>query len=183
MSVGKSLRSWRLAVLLVGGAVASLGSGCKREVQTTPSEPAPVASSAASLPVDHLLPGELAEGAARAYGLVLPRGFVVTQRFEGSIFAHGSADTEATTAFVRRRITSSTEELGPGRTTFQNAKIKGASDAPFVRIDISAENPGTLIVVRDLSPVQVEQGLSQEERWRRAGLKPNGELLDPKRSF
>ena len=39
------------------------------------------------------------------------------------------------------------------------------------------------LVVRDLTPPPVVPGLSEEERWRRTGLRPNGQPLDPNNTF
>jgi hypothetical protein len=38
----------------------------------------------------------------------------------------------------------------------------------------------TQMVVRDVTPPPVPSGETDEDRWRRAGLRPDGRLLDPK---
>jgi hypothetical protein len=158
--------------------------GCKRGAR---QEPSPAASASASLeaplPVDTVLPGELGEGTEKAYGLVLPRNYVIVRRFEGAIFAEGSARAEQAANYVRRRIVASSVEVGASQTIFQGARAKGNGDAPFVRIEVAETNQGSKIVLRDLTPAPVVPGLSDEERWRRAGLKPNGEVLDPQHAF
>ena len=177
----------RLAPLgaVVVAASAALSMGC-RGSGARPG-PAPLASALPSapsgpLPSDHLLWGELAEGPERVLGLALPRGFLVTKRFDGEVVARGSASPERVANYVRRRIEAASVEVGPTRTIFQSARVKGGS-GPLLRIDVTDASEGAEIVLRDLSPVPVPSGLTEEERWRRAGLKPNGDLLDPTKAF
>ena len=136
--------------------------------------------SAAPVPVDHLLPGELAEGSENAYGLVLPRGFVVDQRFEDAIHASGHGSPEHVSAFVRRRLVVSTVEVGPARTIFASARSK---TGVAITVEITDRDNRVELVVRDLTPPPVVPGLSEEERWRRTGLRPNGQPLDPNNTF
>lgn len=138
------------------------------------------ASSAAPVPADHLLPGELPEGKEIAYGLALPRGFVVDQRFEDAVHASGNGSPEHVSAFVRRRIQVSTVEVGPARTIFAAARSK--TGVP-ITVEITDRDNRVELVVRDLTPPPVVPGLSEEERWRRAGLRPNGQPLDPNNTF
>lgn len=171
-------------VLAVG--VGSLVAGCRR-----PPDDAPPASRGATtappplsaLPPDHLAPGELPEGTETAFGLALPRGFTVTARFDDSIFARGQSSPENVTNYVRRRVEAGATDVGPSRTVFGGARAKGKPNAPFVRIEVVEIPGGTEIVVRDLTPPPIEKGLSEEERWKKAGLKPNGEVLDPTHAY
>ncbi len=161
---------------------AMLGvTACREPRETTRVvSSAVVSASAAPLPVDHLLPGELAEGKESAYGLILPRGFVVDQRFEDAIHASGNGSPEHVTAFVRRRLTVSTVEVGPARTIFAAARSK--TGVP-ITVEITERENRVEVVVRDLTPPPVTPGLSEEERWRRTGLRPNGQPLDPNNTF
>lgn len=156
-------------------------TGCREAPVTTRmvASAAPSAS-AAPVPVDHLLPGELAEGKESAYGLPFPRGFVVDQRFEDAVHVSGSGSPEHVTAFVRRRLTVSTVEIGPARTIFASARTK--TGVP-VTVEITERENRVEVVVRDLTPPPIAPGLSEEERWRRTGLRPNGQPLDPNNTF
>lgn len=161
----------------------ALGASACREAPPAPTrtvQSAVAVASAAPVPVDHLLPGELAEGKEDAYGLVLPRGFAVDQRFEDAIHASGSGSPEHVSAFVRRRIVVSTVEVGPARTIFAAARSK--TGIP-ITVEITDRENRVELVVRNLTPPPVAPGLSEEERWRRTGLRPNGQPLDPNNTF
>lgn len=141
---------------------------------------ASVVASAEPLPVDRLLPGELAEGVESAYGLPLPRGFVVERRFEDSVHAVGQSTGERVSAFLRRRMVISTVEVGPARTIF--ARARSGTGVP-ITVEVTDRDGRVEVLVRNLTPPPVVPGLSEEDRWKRTGLKPNGGLLDPDRTF
>jgi hypothetical protein len=136
-----------------------------------------------ALPVDYQLPGELGEGPEKTFGLILPRRFSVRARFEHASSSFGDSSPEQVSNYVRRRVEAATVEVGPARTIFQSAKVKGQPSAPLLRIEIADAPEGSEIVVTDLSPVPVVPGLTEEERWRRQGLRPDGRLLDPRTTF
>ena len=37
------------------------------------------------------------------------------------------------------------------------------------------------MIVRDTTPAPVEPGLTEEQRWQKAGLTPSGQIADPKK--
>ena len=169
----------RVAAALALAVLAS--SSCKRreEVVAPPlPKTVPRASTSAELPADRLAPGELAEGTADAFGVKLPRGFSIVRSFEDEISADGPSQPEQVANYLRRRVDAASVEIGPGSTVFVDARAKAHSERTL-RIDVFGKRGGTEIVVRDRTPPAVEPGLSEEERWRRNGLKPNGEPLDP----
>jgi hypothetical protein len=179
------IRSPRARAGLVAGlAVAGLAACHRTEPPPAPqaqpsAEPAP--ESSAPLPPDHLLWGELPEGSEKAFGLLLPRTFQVTRRFEREVAAEGAAPPELLANYIRRHIENSSVEVGPTHTIFRNAHPKGGG--PPLRIDVTLVSGGSQILVIDLTPPPVPTGLSEAERWRQAGLKSNGELLDPNHVF
>lgn len=170
---------------VVSLAVA-LVAGCQRGAEPAPSAQPAAASSAvpvvSALPADHTLPGELAEGPVRVGGLTLPAGFHVDRAFEGETHARGSASPEQTANYLRRRLDVGNPEIGATRTIFPAAHVRGAGGNPL-RVEVNESGGGSEIVVIELKPAPVDPSLSQEERWRRAGFKPQGGLLDPQKSF
>lgn len=165
---------------LAAGVV--LVTGCGR----TTGEPAPAPSAAppvaSQLPVDHTLPDELPEGPVKVLGLALPRGFVVARVFEGQTIVRGDAPTERAATYLRRRLDVGSVEVGATRTLFPSAHVRGVLGNPL-RIEVNERGSGSEIVIYELKAPPVDPTLSQEERWRRAGFKPSGGLLDPQKAF
>jgi hypothetical protein len=52
-----------------------------------------------------------------------------------------------------------------------------------VTIEITDRSGQVELVVRDLTPPPIPQGLSDEERWKRAGLRPDGTPIDPSKVY
>lgn len=165
-------------------ATLPLAGACKRtvppdpQVRATPS----AAASVAALPVDALEPGELQEGTEKVYGLTLPRSFKVVREFDGVAYCAGSGRPENVSNYIRRRVDARTVELGPARTVFPTVQVNG-STGKKLRIEVASGNGETELIIRDVTPPAIEPGLTEEERWKKAGLKPSGGLLNPDTTF
>lgn len=171
-------RSVLTAVVIVVLATACDRPSTQGNYQAAPS------SSVAPLPADRLAPGELPEGPEKAFGLAIPRTFSVARRFDDSVFASGVASPEMLANYVRRRIEADTVEVGPTRTIFVRARVKGAgAKSALLRIEVGEGGLGTELVVRNVTPAPIVPDLSEEERWKREGLTPQGKVLDPTRVF
>jgi hypothetical protein len=150
--------------------------GCaKRESPPPAPVPAPASSIASA---DRLLPGELAEGHERAMGLAVPRDMRLLRVFDDSAVARGRIAADAVSNYVRKRVDASSVEIGAARTVFPKAHVKGQPDSKVVRIEVLADVDSTELMLRDLTPPEVPVGLSEEERWRKAGVVP-GKPFDP----
>jgi hypothetical protein len=159
---------------------ALVALGCDGEDRVVgPGSGAPGAS--AKKPVDRLAPGELAPGRLDAFGLVLPRDLSVDARFHDQVHASGPVTPEALANYVRTRVEVAHVEIGAARTVFPRARIKGAPAERLYRVEVVPSGPRTRLVIRDITPPPTVQGISEEERWRRAGMTPGGELIDPKK--
>lgn len=141
-------------------------------------QPAPPAPSSRASSVDHLLPGELAEGKERALGLALPRDLRVVRSFQQSVVARGRVNPEALTDYVRRRVSASAVETSLERTTFARVHVNSEPPGKQVKIDIVRDEEATMLLIEDTTPPEQTPGLSEEERWRRAGVNPQNPL-DP----
>jgi hypothetical protein len=161
------------------GLLASAG-GCRKA--PAPVEQTAPSAAPARLPADRLAPGELAVGDGDVFGLPVPRGMVVLGRAPDSALLIGEVTPEAVANYVRDRVVVSHVEVAAGRTVFPRARIKdGPADRVF-RIDVVQEYRSTKLFVTDVTPPPPPApGLSDAERWRRAGFSADGRALDPKR--
>jgi hypothetical protein len=102
----------------------------------------------------------------------------VRARFDDVIFVAGDVPAHRVANYVRQRVVADKVETGPMKTIFPHAVVR---DQPGVELAIliSPHGDATEIQVRNLSLVKSTPGLTQEERWRAAGFKPDGTLLDP----
>jgi hypothetical protein len=132
-------------------------------------------------PLDRLARGELAPGKADAFGLLLPRRLRVEAEFPREVHASGRVPPEALANYIRKRVTVQHVELGAARTVFPQARINAGDSSRRYRIEVVAGRGGTTrLVVRDVTRAAAAQGLSQQERWRRAGIGPDGRPLNLK---
>jgi hypothetical protein len=172
----------RTAALLAAGFALASAVGCNRKAdERTPSASTPqVHASAASRPIDRLAADELAAGSALAFGFVIPQRMTIRATFPDAIHAAGPVTPQALTNYVRERVSVAHVEVAATRTTFPKARIKGAASERLYQFEIVSEGPETRLVIRDVTPPPVVQGLSDAERWRRAGMTPDGKPLNEK---
>jgi hypothetical protein len=170
----------RSAKLLLLGL---LTAACEDDAPVVPADygHAPSQTAGSARGPDRLAPGELAEGKSEMYGLFLPRGVRVKARFPKEAHASGRVSVGALSAYVRKRVDVQHVELAKGRTVFPNARVKGGPQDKLFRIEVVAGRGGTTtLLMRDLTRPAAPQGISEQERWRRAGLTPDGKILDMK---
>jgi hypothetical protein len=132
--------------------------------------------------VDRAVPGEIAEGSELAFGFPLPRRMRVSARFPDAVHAEGDIPAERLANYVRQRVVAEGVETGPAKTVFSRATVKTAPQR-MLRIEVVSRSTETVLLIRDQTapPPPSDPGLSQEERWRQKGLKPDGSPLDPTR--
>jgi hypothetical protein len=156
-------------------SVVAIGA-CKRA-------PPPPPSVQDAGPVDHLAPGEVAEGREKAYALALPQASSVRTRFGGTIGVVSTLSPEQLSNFVRARVKEGRVVTGTSSTRFENVIVPSE---PQRRLTIDVR-PSRLVdglrsemTVQDVTPPPIEPNLTEEERWKKAGLTPDGRPLDPK---
>jgi hypothetical protein len=105
----------------------------------------------------------------------------VLGRAPDSAVLFGEVAPEAVANYVRDRVAVSHVEVAAGRTVFPQARIKdGPADRVF-RIEVIREFRATKVVLTDVTPPPPPPpGLTDAERWRRAGFSADGRALDPK---
>ena len=167
-------------LLFLALLVAALAGGCNRDrdvtIVTLPS------ASASKPPVDHLAPGELLEGDAKAFGLVLPRGVRVDHAFADVVYASGTVAPDALANNVRARVREGKITAGASSTVFDKVRVPAVPDHDLDIVVRPAEGTpvmGAKIEVRDVTPTKSPPMPDEAARWNAAGLKPNGQVLDP----
>jgi hypothetical protein len=170
--VGKTSSRGRAACL----ACAALAIGCKsRDVPVASTRPGAPAPSATVHARDHIVPGELVEGDQTAFGLKLPRGTVLTASFPQQILFQSPAKASDLANYVRARVEMGTVTVGAAATDFTRVQVPTNPGRELViHVEPLASGTGSAITVRDVTPPPFNPNLTNEERWRQAGLKPGG---------
>jgi hypothetical protein len=144
-------------------------------------KPAPSAAPTGKKPVDRLLPGELSPGDGNVFGLAVPSGMSIKGAFEQVAYLEGNVPPESLANYVRDRVDVEHVEIGVARTVFPNARIRGGAADRSYEIEVVAGNASpTRLVVKDVTPhgANGPPTMTDEERWRQAGRRPDGKPLD-----
>jgi hypothetical protein len=160
-------------------ATAAAGLSCRSASKPKPSAPAPAKS--VEKPLDRLLPGELSPGEGHVFGLAVPKGMTVRDSVRDSAFLEGNVPPESLANYVRDRVEVERVEIGVARTVFPSARIRGGAADRSYEIEVVAGNgTPTRLVVRDVTPHgrNGPPDMTDAERWRQAGLTPDGKPLD-----
>lgn len=136
-------------------------------------------SRPAPKPVDRLAPNELEPGTTKAFGLVVPKRMRLERLYPDAAHIVGNVSPTAAANYVRQRVDATQVEIAAARTIFPDVHIKGGPPDRTFRIEIVAERGKTQIVIRDVTPPPTAPGLTEAQRWKQAGLTPNGKLIDP----
>jgi hypothetical protein len=134
------------------------------------------------VPLDHLAPDELAAGKTEVYGFPVPRDMEVESRIADRAYLSGRVSPEALANYVREQVVVSHVEIGAARTVFPMARIKAGSKDRLFTLEVLPDGPRTRLVIKDVTPPPPPPpGLTDAERWRAAGLTPDGRPLDPQK--
>lgn len=163
------------ALLLASAALASCR--CERdEDEALVRNPVPTAT-------DRLLPGEELPGRPRVFGIEVPEGMRIAARFPEVVHLTGQVKLDAVTRYFEKHVVTSQVELGAGRATFPAATVKGDEKQRVYRIEVVSDRGTTSVQMRDVTPPPVPEGLSEKQRWERAGLNADGSLKDPLKTY
>ena len=173
------LRSGAGAVTLLLLSIAQLA--CSKRETGELDLPSVQPSSSSKTSADRLTPGELPPGTEKAFGLILPRGLRVERAYKNAVHARGRLRAEEVANYIRKRVLTSHVEVGAARSVFPKVRIKAGDVSKLYRIEVTRQRAETLVVVKDVTPPAVTKGLSDAERWKRAGLTPDGKPLDLKK--
>jgi len=125
---------------------------------------------------DRLQAGELLPNKQQIFGIEVPRGLRVASRFTDVVQLTGHLKPETVANYFRQHVLAQHVEIGPNRTVFPRVYVKNDPKKRIYRIEIVAHRNLTTVNMRDITPPPVTQGLTNEERWERAGRNPDGTL-------
>lgn len=163
-------------------ALALVLAACKRDEDLPIIEGAPAESASVLVPVDHLGEGELLEGSERAFELPLPRGLRVDGRFIDVVYASGDVSPDALANYVRNRVRDGKAITGATGTIFDRVRLPAAPDtylAIYVRPGPTRPDTSSMLEIRNVTEPKAAPLPDEESRWKAAGLKPGGGMLDP----
>lgn len=167
----------KLAAVLSLGLGATCVTACKKDDSVVVEEPSVAEAPSAKTP-DRLPPGKLLEGTDRAFSFTFPQKMTVDAVFPDSVHAAGPVAISDLVDYVKDRVFVDHMEMADGRIIFPNVKIRGG-DHRIVRIEIlKRQNRPAQLILRDLTPPPAVEGLTEQERWERAGLSKSGQLID-----
>jgi hypothetical protein len=168
----------RHAPFFTGLALGLVLCACQSE-----KEPASAPAPSASATPDRLAPDENLNDAPVAFGMPLPSGMHLTRYFTDAAYFSGRVRFEDALAHVRQHVLARDVEMRTRRAVIPQAYIRGDEKQRLFRIAIESTSEGSQVHIQDITPPPVAQGLSDAERWRRAGRNPDGTLLNPKEVF
>jgi len=174
------VRSWAPLILSLS---TLLMPGCKKEdpAAVPKDQPEGALEGGASVPrpksPDRLPAGELLEGEGEAFGFRFPKGMTFS-RSRKSARAVGNVSFDALSDYVRARILVRHAELFGNKLTFPQVRIRGGQEGIFTFTLISRGSEQTLLIQDETKP-PATLGLTEAERWKQAGLRPDGKLVDP----
>ena len=130
--------------------------------------------------VDRLAPGELTPGKSQVFGFEVPVNMRIQGAFLEVAYLEGPVQPEALANYVRDRVDIQRVEIGAASTIFSRARIKrGAPDRLYDIVVTPKLNQRTELDIRDVTPRPPNPpGMTDADRWRQAGRKPDGTPLD-----
>jgi hypothetical protein len=166
-----------LGVSWICGALST--TGCKKDREAGPVRPAETQNAPPQPQTpDRLPPGELLEGPDRVFGFAIPRGMKLEAQFSGRADIVGTPSQQLVTDYVRQRVLVHHVQVEGTRYIFPQVRIRGAGTEIY-RFEVRSDGGRTRIGIQHLVDREVPQELTDEERWKRAGMRPNGSLIDP----
>lgn len=147
----------------------------KPSPKTSEANQAPQASSP-----DRLPPGKLLEGELEAFGFVVPKGMRLVRNSPRNVRILGKVPFEDLVDYVRARVSAHHAELLNQELLFPKARILGGKPDGLYELRLHKGSYERVLSIRDITPLPATPGISAEQRWHRAGLKPGGGLLDPR---
>jgi len=159
-----------LALLLVACATFA----CQRE-------PAPATDAATP---DRLGPGEGLPESETAFGLAMPPGMRLVRHFKDAAYFAGNVELERSLEQVAQHVTPRDAQLVTSGAVFPRVRVNGDGSGRLLRVTLTRMRHGSQVHIEDITPnTPVLSGLSQEERWRKAGRKADGTPLDPNQLY
>lgn len=135
------------------------------------------------VPLDRLLPSELGQSSSLVFGFPIPPGMRVTRRYPDSVHLQGPIATTALKEYIETHIVVGPSELDGHRRTYRQARIRGGDASRIYQIELDDLRGAREIIITDATPKPIQPGLSDDERWRRAGFLPDGSPIPSAQSM
>jgi hypothetical protein len=173
-------RAWLAAVLGMCLLCQLSGSlGCRTRQQPEVSSEL---ASEVSAP-DRLKPDERLPEAETAFGLPIPPGMRLTRHFDDSAYFSGPVELQSALEHVRSHVQAQDVELMGRSAIFARAYINGDALQRLFRIEVTPLANGSQVYLKNITPQAATRGLSETEKWSRAGRNPDGTPLDPNQMY
>jgi hypothetical protein len=163
-----------LALILLGTVACRRGDSASRSKASAVSTP--VAST--EVPIDRLLPGELSTSSELVFGFPVPNGMTIERAFPDEVHLVGDVTVGGVSDYIRKHAQVGAPELAGAILRFDRAHIPNQDRARLYRFEVTQRGRQVRLLVMDVTPPPVQPGLTDEERWKQAGMKPNGEPLN-----
>ncbi len=138
----------------------------------------PAATSQPELPPDRLQPGEKLPGVETTFGIEVPRGMEVTARFPDVVQLRGRVPLPDLVKYYKQHVKVAAIELGNNQAVFPALYVNGDQTKRVYRIVITDQDGRRSIRMTDETKPPAVRGLTEAERWQRAGLQPDGTQQD-----
>lgn len=134
-------------------------------------------------PLDHLSPSEIAKSDVMIYGVTVPQGMQLRRRFPDGVLLTGETPVAELASQIEASIYSGPKEVDRRRRIYRNVTIKGGDSKRIFTITIDDLGSQRQVSITDVTPTPTEPGLSDEERWRRAGYLPDGTPISSAQTY
>jgi len=149
-------------------------AGCSRP------DDAPKAAARPSAPEpktpDRLPPGQLLEGEQSAFGLPVPRNMKLERKSKRIAHVRGRVSLQELGDYLRARVLVQHVEMSEQKLVFPKVQLRSDASAPPLRLELIDEGVTTHLIVQNLFAPPAMPGLTDEQRWERAGRTPGGAL-------
>lgn len=162
-------------------SIVSVLCACSCKRQQREQQPSVFAPSTAA--PDRLTKQEALPGRELVFGIEVPNAMRVSSRFDDVVHLTGSRTVRELVTYFSKHVSVANVELLPEGALFARARVNGDARGRVYRIDISQRGPISHVKISDVTAPPTIQGLSEAERWERAGLNADGTLKDRLQQF
>ncbi len=92
--------------------------------------------------------------------------------------ARGRVRPEALIEYLRQRVLAGHVEMAERKVVFPKVALRGDASGQVLKLEVVEDGLSTRLIVYNLTGAPMVEGLSEEERWKRAGMSPSGQLID-----
>jgi hypothetical protein len=119
------------------------------------------------------------EGEKRIFGFPVPRDMSMVSETRRTAEAAGPVRADDLSEYIRARVLVGHVEIAQKRIVFPQVKLRGDTSERALRIEVVDDGSASRLLVYKLESRPPVEGLSEEARWRKAGITPDGKLIDP----